>query len=571
MLPRPLAALACVALVAASRAQDKPPPIVGTIVDESGTPAAGIDVVARWRPRPELPRSTGWSIDGLVAEMRARSDERGRFRIGVPARVPCVVTAHAGERMAAQVFPVLPGEVVRLKLERAFAFEGRVVDARGVAVRGADIRLELAYGSIFARADDYAYAPQLRTVQSDDEGRFTLPYEPGYLRSAMWACLPGILAQTDDGKSSGRPITVRPVAFDRERELRLEAPGRIVFTVTGDGGKPLAGATLFDPALPHVQLVADAQGRIATPFLGGVLWIAAAGHEPKRIGAPAQIEGNDVAVALEATTPHEIAKVTPEDAGARVLLSIDSAEGAEGLPLESVTTVAADGRVIAAELPRGAPFTAWLERDGAFVPLAAGALEDGGGGIARVSPSRRVVRGQVLDPDGVPAAHARVVLHVEGWPRDTTWTDRSGRFVCESMPPGPLRLAAVLDGKGVGTADVAADANDELRVTLARGRYLEGVVEDEAGRAVPGAWVSALESGGDELLGIDGVAAGYRAQVVFADDAGRFAFASLSADNVSLIANIICDGQRFQASANATSTLAPGDEPLRMRLVPVTR
>lgn len=562
--------LACAALAAAVQAQEKPPPIVGTIVDEDGTPAAGIDVVARWRPRPELPRSIGWSIDGLVVESRARSDERGRFRIGVTTRVPCVVTAHAGERMAAQVFPVLPGEVVRLKLERAFAFEGRVVDARGIAVRGADVRLELAYGSIFARADDYAYAPQLRTVESGEDGRFALPYEPGYLRQAMWACLPGILAQTGDGRSSGRPITVRPVAFDRERELRLEAPARVVFTVTGDGGKPLAGATLFDPALPHVRIVADAHGRIATPFLGGVPWIAAAGHEPKRVGAPAQIDGNEVAVVLEVATPREIAKVTPQDAGARVLISIEGAEGADGLPLESVTTVAADGRVIVAELPRGALFTAWIERDGAFLPLAAGAIEDGGG-IATVSPARRIVRGQVLDPEGVPAAHARVVLQVDGWPRDATWTDRAGRFDCESMPPGPLRIAAVLDGKGVGTVEPAADANGELRVMLARGRYLEGVVEDEAGRAVPGAWVSSLESGGDELLGIDGVAAGYRAQVVFADDAGRFAFASLHEENVSLIVNVIRDGQRFQANASATSTPVLGDELLRVKLVPVTR
>ena len=233
--------------------------------------------------------------------------------------------------------------------------------------------------------------------------------------------------------------------------------------------------------------------------------------------------------------------------------------------------VPADGRVVADITANGERVSAWVEREGRFLPLASGTTDDGGEPWSRVDPVRRVVRGQVLDPDGVPASHARVALRVAGWPVDVTWTDAAGRFLCESIPRGALCASAVLDGEGFGRVDVVDDGDVELRVELARGRWIGGVVEDQTGHPVAGAWVTAIEQESDADFPMGDLIGSLTAQVVFAGDDGRFAFASLRSENVSLIANIIRDGQRYQANISATTAAESGDEPMRMRLAPVTR
>lgn len=553
-------------------------PIVGTVVDAGGVPAAGVELVARWRARPELPGSVGWTLDpgtapfGIV-ESSTRSDARGRFRIESPGPVPVLLTARAGEHAATQVFPVLPGEVARLRLEPLFWFRGLVRGRDGAPAAGATVRLALAYGSIWRRADDYAYPPQLRSTTSDAAGRFALQYEPGYLRLPAWACLPGIYALGEGGEASGRPDQIRPIRADAERVLSLMPPGQVRITVTGAGGEALATARALDLGLPELELASDAHGVIAAPMLGGVYWLHAPGHAAQQFIGPAQIEGNVVSVALAPQAELEIAKLPRRFAGARVLISCRNEDSQFGLPLEFQVTVAEDGGVRCATLPRGEAIAAWVESAGRFLPIARGIVRENGAEFVACDPAPLVVAGQVVDPDAVPAVHARVVLRVEGWPSDVTWTDRAGRFRFESAAPGPFRVDAVLDGRGYGQHDgqTAMGTRENLAIALVRGRRLEGIVLGVDGQPVGNAWVSALESIGAVRAPMAGISGDFAAQVVFTDAEGRFRFESLAAETVTLFANQLVDGLRYQATVSVPTNAEAGAEPVRLTLVEQAR
>jgi len=75
-----------------------------------------------------------------------------------------------------------------------------------------------------------------------------------------------------------------------------------------------------------------------------------------------------------------------------------------------------------------------------------------------------VLQGQVVDPQGVPAAGTRVVLAREGKPLATTQTDDQGRFGFSGLKGGLYQLATAQNGGmyrlwATGTAPPAARAD----------------------------------------------------------------------------------------------------------------
>ena len=571
-----MARLAVALLIAtalgALRAQDRIGNLAGQLVDADGQPVAA-EIIVRWRSHPELPGNSGWSLGAHRVEERVlQADERGRFRFEPPVWTPFLLTARRGDEYASQIFPVLPGEFVRLQLEPGFQFAGGVVDALGAPVAGARVRLGFSDASMWARLGHYGMPQQERETVTGADGQFSIPYEPGYLRTPMWFCLPGLTAETDDGRSSGRPTILRPCLANAVTTLTLGPPARVRIRAVDVGtGAPIANALVRDATLPHVELRTDAAGEAASPYLGGQIWIAAAGYALLEVSAGALADRENEVVARLA--PQESVTVTsldPRLAGHRILVSVESQLGEYALPFETLTAVAADGKVRVTSLPAKGRFRIWVEVDGVFRAIACG---DGASLLdtTRVAPPRAGdVRGQVLDPLGVPAAHARVALEQPDWPTQVTWTDRGGRFRLTPAFGSPVRIVAVQDGLGMGKIERVelAPGAPPLTVKLERAAVVEGTVEDPAGKPLADVWVSAWMVGQAAKDHPPGPSFQQAAQVVFTDADGHFRFESIVGPTLSLTIATVRDGVRLRGDASVAVGPNGITAPLKIRIVP---
>lgn len=570
-------ALAFVLISAVSLpAQGPVPSIGGVVLDAAGAPVAGAEVVVRWRAHPELPGVQGWSLDGGGGEEALlRSDARGRFRFEARSSAPCAVFARRGDDASAETFPLLPGDFTRLTLAPAYHFRGRVVDEQERPVATCRVILLPADASMTVRLGAYGMPPLWRETQCDDEGRFDLRFEHGYLQAPVWFALPGLCAESADGNCSGRPVRMRPQSDAAQSLLKLGDPAqRVVVEVrSATDGHAIAGATVLDCGLPRRRVTTDAEGRAVSPYLGGQLWISAPGFAPLEAVPGAQIgRENRTTVALTPVSPLRIAKLDPRFAGHRVLLAVASRQTEFGLPLVSETEVGADGSVHFDGAPQRGVWHAWIHIDGVFVPLARGDARTGEGGIEVLAPVRRRIRGEILDPGGVPARHARVCCIADGWPMTSTWTDAGGRFDLAGVPPLRVSLLAVLDGRGTAAATLDADRSDhDLRIALHCGKVLEGRAETPEGAPLRNAWVSVSCSGADAEELPPTPLSGARAQVVFTGEDGRFRFESLAGRSVALEVAAMQDGVRLRHTAQIVLDGPEANQPLRIRTAIASR
>ncbi|MDH5671646.1 MAG: carboxypeptidase regulatory-like domain-containing protein [Myxococcales bacterium] len=126
------------------------------------------------------------------------------------------------------------------------------------------------------------------------------------------------------------------------------------------------------------------------------------------------------------------------------------------------------------------------------------------------------LRGQVLDPDGLPAADAEVTLAGSGvWPPRSVRTDVDGRFSLEPLPSGVYELRARRDALTSDPEEgLTLEAASELEVVLRlyEGWPLQGRVLDAAsGTPLPAVRVALAE---------EALSASW--QVVESDADGRF-------------------------------------------------
>ncbi|MFN3242299.1 MAG: sigma-70 family RNA polymerase sigma factor [Planctomycetota bacterium] len=235
-------------------------PMLTEVVSMAGSGVAMVGVlVEAWQGE----RGDG-PLDGRL--LRASTDDDGavafddlavgvwRFAVyagGLRLGEPRACTIEGGGRQSVEIHVTLGGEV-----------RGRVVDARGAAVAGA----ELWVGN---RVGDYSRPPHLvrLAARSDQQGRFSLHHAP--LEEYVAARKPGFVA------SESHPVQQ---LGDGEIVLRLgSAPGAIAGRVTDQDGNPLAGVavavqdqvdrlrrdadgTLIGPRLPAIAF-SDGDGR----------------------------------------------------------------------------------------------------------------------------------------------------------------------------------------------------------------------------------------------------------------------------------------------------------------------
>jgi len=295
-----------------------PVQVTGTVrLEGAGTPVAGAEVA--------FMNSSG--------EITAIADGSGRYAIEVPSGIWWKVHARSDSAVGLpEPFQATEPTTRDLELRAVSTIRGRVVDARGGAVSGAVVNLEIEAG---ARA--LLESSMSLSTETERDGRFELPSLPGSVTLRASRGMAQGLAQASVGD---KPTTV---------EIRLDDPVTVRGTVVDAEGNGVAGVSItalstlaagginekqrfdtnavgtFELTMPagHIRLEARGGGGMRAPT-----WVEFLGSGQRREGvrltlAPQQVLRGKV------TTPDGIAV-----AGARVRLisasSYDAVTASDG-------------------------------------------------------------------------------------------------------------------------------------------------------------------------------------------------------------------------------------------------
>lgn len=426
----------------------------GRVVDASGQPVPGVDVVVD---------TTAASSDPVFRRdprfARARSDSDGRFNIDLRhGDTYAVAGTRAGYRTARAQLAVKSGMETDfvLRLEQHRGGWGRVLDwrerpAAGVTVwlvpAGAGNRLALETRARRGELD------QKLAAETDEEGLFRFDHLPArevdlaaYGSGFAPTVVPGISAASAESSGDLGTIVLR---------RGLELSGRVVDEL----GDPIHGASVW--LLDAGQSIARQQ----TDQLHG--------KEPEgRSGADGSFLLEDFA---------------PETA---IRLGID----ADGFRPAVVDVSEVDERKTIKII---------LERQG-------------------------LLRGRVLDPEGLPVSGARVTVSQKedetglvGGRRGmdaerTALTSENGAFEISELPGGTYRIEAFRDGFLASSAQAVVVAPgapaEDIELQLRIGASVEGWVATELGEPVEGAVVilgrPAARTGADGSFLVEGVETG---------------------------------------------------------------
>lgn len=547
--------------------------IEGIVVGETGRPVAG----ARLTMEEQLARSGRMVIrigDDMSGPTRAMSGPDGRFRLApVDPEKRWTVIARSADRPPARadVPGLAPRETssgVRLELSPGFELSGLVVDESEAPVRGATVEVVAAQerggpGMMMMIPGGGGLAEKL-TADSDGDGRFRAPglaageYDVTVTREGFASAkLPGL-------EVSGESAAVDAGTIRLQHGFTLQ--GRVVDEL----GEPLSG----------VAVTAQAAGGGFMMALPG-----APEGEPDALTTPdgwftvsGLGRGERVSVTLS-RTGYVRASVPnieiPANASLDVTMSSSSKVAGvvldpEGRPVPGATvnldremSASMGGREMVMMMREGAE----TDATGAFEfddlePSEIG-LEATAFGFGRVSRTMRipkgedllgvelplgegaVIAGRVLRSDGRPAVGARVgpvtdqphMLEMEG-----ASTDGDGRYVLDGITPGTLSVQAVSDSGQRDVREIEARAGvSTLDLRFEGGNDVSGVVMNQSGAAVAGAWVRLARpgqpwSGPEETSATDG---GFSFEGILDGEyelvAGHDAYAPSSAEDRAVI------------------------------------
>lgn len=498
--------------------------------------------------RREPPRE----IPGSAGSFRARDIAPGEWRL--TARVP------PGPRCSASIVRTFPGEDDELVLvvPRCTAVSGLVVDATGVPIPDAAIRVEglpepvprtsglvlmtLGYGG--------SEEPHATT---DRAGAFLIEDIP-FSTVALEASHP------DYAQSSSLEVRVAPGETRSGIVIVLNRGGRIegrIDASVGEPGQREIGLYSFRGSLGWRETQSDAGGRFVIENVvpqDYVIELRAADYGQTGLNVPPGFRKR-ITVVEGKTTEVEFTEVRrPIEVLGTVLRS--------GMPAHGLSVQAqpANGD------DRGEGST--TDRDGRFALVVDGpgeytfyVLADLGSYtfVDRTIPDQDVVEialevpggaltGRVLDAEGRPLANVPVTVVLSGEVERrlmyrehhrTTETNRDGMFELSLLVPGSYTIRApdlfrrdsqsprIPHGRVLVT-DVRVDPTGTSSVELqlpAEGR-IAGVVVDERGIGVGGAWIAARDSHGRLLCGL-----GWELQI---DPTGHFQLESLAAGTYSI-------------------------------------
>ena len=438
-------------------------------------------------------------------------------------------------------------------LERVPAGEARVwARAAGLAQRGAivspdgrstiDVELELPPGAavtgvVLAAEDDRPLVDATvechkRAVRTDGEGRFRLDG----IHASEQTSHP-IIAIAAGRAPDVIYATLPEPGQTRELTFRLTAAARIAGRIVDDASTPIDAARVFFEGviktMPYTaerhrgDVIADSEGRFAiharpgaryrlllrAPSFGETVFDVQVPDDVEvfyigdlAMSAPASISGS-----IPDATRHDKIGLLRVDGGAHLPVAQQLADrrgefrftglGAGRYRLERY---AATGGGSHADTP-----CAYIERD-----LAAG---EHCRGIELLA--REKIRGTVTDPDGAPLRGIRVRLFDGDRSVALTVTETDGRFALLPSDGGELRVVADDLSLIWGSAEQPVlPGSRPLTLKLephVTAFSIAGTVLDEAGRAVPGLYVSVVRVKTGERLarvGIPGEGGGFEVE-----------------------------------------------------------
>jgi large repetitive protein len=562
--------------------------VAGKVVDESGKPVPGARIAVAQELNFRDLRGRG--LAGAAAALMGRSANSGadgtfRLRNVVPARNLELEASKSGFATAKQPGVTLkPGDAmqgVSFVLKKGLQARGRVVDAQGQPVSGAEIRLA------FREAGARAARMQFRLMGMDREkpdassaadGTFLVgglsvgQYAASISRQGFAQKSVPSLAVKSGEDNVWAPITLTAgIALTGVvRDSSGDAiPGAQILAIEpGSGGRPFDASTGPDGRFRFDGLNAD------RPLM---LNVSADGHASvqKEVTPPAE----DLAIVMKSSgtirgrvengdtkTPVTdfVAGAHGNGNGGRFVIQL-SGRGVTDKPIHSEDGSFELGDVAPGKWTVHVTAEGYRPADVAGVEVAEGATKDGvvislkrGGGVT----------GRVVDPQqGTGVANASVTYQSSsgaaggggglgrlgglggGANANNAVTDADGRFSLDAVPDGKIMVTASHPDYLDVTQEVDTTKQSTIDLTLGTGGSIAGAVVGQDGRTpIPGSQVSLNQEGDTQF--------GFGSDSTRSDGSGNFLFEHLQAGRFKVIAQsndgktisqevVLSDGQRL--------------------------
>lgn len=438
--------------------------LIGTVVDERGTPLAGARILAREAADPSTgPPATELPAPGVRGNVETTTDSGGRFTLAqLPAKQVDLAAAHPGfvTRWQRNLRPpkgVGAWNLGKLALQPGVTLAGKVVDTRGRPIAGAEIHRVLRIAAL--EQLDLTLGDKKPQTTTGADGRFRLEDLPAGKPVHLFVRAEEHLPAAVQGL---RPDAAAPLV------VRLEPGANLAGFVIDESGAPIADAEVhlswrdtrgelpLGPAV-YRQTTSDRDGRfvLRNARVGEVVLSASASGfapwAPRPVSLPA---GSEIEIRLERGDVLE-GRIT-DGAGEPV-------GGARVIAGEAAALSDAEGRYLVAGVRPGRVKTEFFHPGYRQLQRVV-TIEPGRNVLDVVLEAGRRIAGRVVDENREPVSAAEIVLEM---------TERSRSFRlyrASSDPAGNFEIASVVAGRYrlETNAQGFAPARQELQVAAER-------------------------------------------------------------------------------------------------------
>jgi len=539
--------------------------VTGTVIDEkTRRPIAGVRVSAS---------IGGFAFRGRAPSRRARTDAKGKFRVGGLATRSYAVKASKADYLSSTMHGIAasvssPGSV-SIALQRAASIVGRVTDETGAPVAGARVRLARDMGvRAMMRAGSPAALLGRQGVTSGPDGSFRLRRLAPEKNLTLEAGKAGYVPAKRYGVTLKAGEVVKDVALVVKRGL--EARGRVVDAA----GQPIAGAEvrvsrpeggggqfvfqiggMGSREKPDASSGADGLFRVGGLEPGEyALAVSREGYAPKRVpSVTVQAEGPNEWPAIVLSPGVAVAGFVRNGKGEPVVGAQIGAFGDGAGPRQTTTDPEGRFRLEGFGSDRAVMLNIRADGYGSLQRRVTPPAED----LTLVLKTTGVIRGRVEDSAtnrpvseftasyaesrGGFAGGVRIVM---GGPNEKVFQSSDGSFELTDVPPGKWNVKA--SSAGYRPAEVSGieigegETKEAVVLSLKKGAVVTGrVLDPRRGTGVSNASVSWGEGSGAAGIG-PGQAAMARmwgeGNAVTTDADGRYRVEGLPSGKITLTA-----------------------------------